>query len=85
MFGYSIALSGLVYYKLGADTMKEYFSHGSRVWADYGARHPAMRMAIIFGIIVFGMLILFDAASSTFDSNEYLSNTGFGATLNKGQ
>jgi hypothetical protein len=42
-------------------------------------------MAIIFGIIVFGMLILFDAASSTFDSNEYLSNTGFGATLNKGQ
>ena len=36
-FGYSIALCGLIYYKLGGEKMKEYMGSGQRAWADYGA------------------------------------------------
>lgn len=55
-FGYSIALLGLVYYKLGGDKIKDYTGQANRAWAEYGANHPAQRKSIIIGAIV---LILF--------------------------
>lgn len=55
-FGYSIALMGLIYFKLGAETLRAQFSEGNRQWAEYGAKHPAMRKVIVFGII---LLIVF--------------------------
>ncbi|KAI9674156.1 MAG: solute carrier 35 member [Caeruleum heppii] len=55
-FGYSIALGGLMYYKLGADQLKGYLSHGGQMWAEYGSKHPAMRKAIVFGVV---LVILF--------------------------
>lgn len=48
-FGYSIALGGLVYYKLGAATIKAQLSEGSRAWAEYGAKRPIARKLIVFG------------------------------------
>lgn len=57
-FGYSIALAGLVYYKLGSDKLKEYVSSGGRSWADYGNRHPAMRKLIVFGAVMLFVFIL---------------------------
>ena len=57
-FGYGIALCGLVYFKLGAETIKAQFSEGKRQWAEYGARHPAQRKAIIFGAILSTIIIL---------------------------
>lgn len=52
-FGYSIALAGLVYYKLGADKIKEYSGQASRAWADYGVRKPLhRRVAVIAGLAV---------------------------------
>lgn len=51
-FGYSIALSGLIYYKLGAEKLKDYVAQGQRAWADYGVRHPAMRKLIVFGLVL---------------------------------
>lgn len=54
-FGYSIALAGLVYYKLGADKLKEYISQGQRAWAEYGARNPVRRKVISFAV---GCLLL---------------------------
>ena len=87
LFGYSIALGGLVYYKLGADMLKEYFSQGSRMWADYGVKHPAMRKAIIFGIVILVLLFLLNATGSNvvsnFDPTGYLSNSRLGAVLGK--
>jgi hypothetical protein len=38
-FGYSIALCGMIYYKLGADSIKSFFSELTRQWAEYGAKH----------------------------------------------
>ena len=56
--GYSIALCGLVYYKLGADKMKEYIGKGQREWADYGVRHPALRKVAVLGLALFVIFLL---------------------------
>ena len=72
-FGYSIALCGLMYYKLGAETLKAQFAQGQRTWAEYGAKHPAMRKASVFGgvLLVLFMLMGGIAPSVGYDS-EYL-------------
>lgn len=57
-FGYSIALGGLVYYKLGADKLKDYAGQGGRQWAEYGQTHPAMRKVIIFSVVLFGLFLV---------------------------
>ena len=54
-FGYSIALGGLVYYKLGAATIKAQFSDVGRLWAEFGSNRPALRKVIVFG----GVLVIF--------------------------
>jgi drug/metabolite transporter (DMT)-like permease len=55
-FGYSIALGGMVYYKLGYDQLKGYFGEANRHWAEFGARKPVLRK---LSIIVFSVLVLF--------------------------
>lgn len=65
-FGYSIALCGLIYYKLGADKIKEYLGDGQRAWADYGVRHPALRKLIVFGLVIFTVFIIFGGLGNAF-------------------
>ncbi|KAL8968828.1 MAG: hypothetical protein Q9183_002291 [Haloplaca sp. 2 TL-2023] len=74
-FGYSIALAGLVYYKLGADTLKAKASDMGRGWADYGARHPAMRKVIVF-LVMLGVafVVLVGLAPSVGYDSQYLSS-----------
>lgn len=57
-FGYSIALAGMVYYKLGSDNLKSAFSDASRRWAEYGQRRPVQRKVVTFGGAVFLLMIL---------------------------
>jgi len=57
-FGYSLSLVGLVYYKLGADKIKEYAGQANRSWAEYGVKHPAMRKTVIAGAIILGFFLL---------------------------
>lgn len=57
-FGYSIALGGLMFYKLGSDKIKAHFAEGGRVWAEYGVRHPVVRKLIVFGCVLLGMFVL---------------------------
>lgn len=64
-FGYSIALFGLVYYKLGAQQIKEYLGAGQRAWTDYGVRHPALRKLIVFGLVLLTMFLLLVGVSSS--------------------
>ncbi|KAF2857948.1 TPT-domain-containing protein [Piedraia hortae CBS 480.64] len=64
-FGYSIALIGLVYYKLGADKLKEYVGQGQRQWAEYGVRHPAMRRVIVFGLVLTTLFVLLGGISAS--------------------
>lgn len=64
-FGYSIALGGLVYYKLGAEQIKGYFGGGQRAWAEYGAKHPALRKLIIFGLVIFTIFLILGGLGGT--------------------
>ncbi|KAF3935882.1 hypothetical protein ABW20_dc0102070 [Dactylellina cionopaga] len=69
IFGYSIALGGLVYYKLGADKLKEHYARYSKEgvlrWNEYGTKYPAYRKAAVFGISAFMVLLIFFTYSST--------------------
>lgn len=64
-FGYSIALCGLVYYKLGADKIKEHLGQGQRAWSDYGVRHPALRRVLVLGGVLFTLFILLGGISAS--------------------
>lgn len=61
MFGYSIALGGLIYYKLGSDMLKDRYTKlradGSLVWQKFGNKNPALRKAMIIGATVLFMLL----------------------------
>jgi hypothetical protein len=57
-FGYSIALGGLVYYKLGGETIKVYIAEGQRSWQEYGTRAPVMRKVIIAGMALLAVFVL---------------------------
>lgn len=61
MFGYSIALGGLIYYKLGTDILKERYTRlrteGSLTWQKFGNKNPALRKATIIGVAALFMLL----------------------------
>ncbi|KZF25247.1 TPT-domain-containing protein [Xylona heveae TC161] len=82
-FGYSIALSGLVYYKLGADKIKEHGTQARLAWADYGVRHPALRKLIVLGLALFVFILVLGGLGpvvapsyvpNTIGSSKYLSS-----------
>ncbi|KAL8784021.1 MAG: hypothetical protein Q9213_004209 [Squamulea squamosa] len=74
-FGYSIALAGLVYFKLGGDTIKAKFSDAGRAWTDYGVRHPALRKVIVFtGMVIVTLILLVGLAPSVGYDSKYLSS-----------
>ncbi|KAF3193546.1 hypothetical protein TWF173_003811 [Orbilia oligospora] len=68
IFGYSIALGGLVYYKLGADKIKEHYGRlskeGALRWNEYGTKYPAYRKAAVFGVCAFFVLVIFFSYSN---------------------
>ena len=74
-FGYSIALGGLVYYKLGAATIKAQFSDLGRLWAEFGSNRPALRKVIVFGGILMVLFIVLGGLAPTvgYDS-KYLNS-----------
>jgi len=78
-FGYSIALGGLVYYKLGSEKIREYVAEGGRSWADYGQRHPVMRKLIVLGMALLGFIVLLTAiapsVAPSYDPSGYAKNT----------
>ncbi|KAH8695507.1 DUF250 domain membrane protein [Talaromyces proteolyticus] len=65
-FGYSIALGGLVYYKLGGDKIKEYTSQANRSWAEYGSTNPGQRRAVVIGAIVIGFFLFVGALAPSY-------------------
>ncbi|KAI1344004.1 TPT-domain-containing protein [Xylariaceae sp. FL0016] len=85
-FGYSIALAGMIYYKLGADALKGYAGEAGRQWAEFGASRPALRKVIVIGAILFFVFILFGGLAPTYapeyDPKQYLQSAAgkFGVT-----
>lgn len=65
-FGYSIALSGLMYYKLGADQLKQYAQHAGRSWTEFGIERPILRKALIFGLVLLTVFLLVGGLAPTY-------------------
>ncbi|TVY58214.1 putative sugar phosphate/phosphate translocator [Lachnellula cervina] len=58
VFGYSIAIMGMLYYKLGQKEMKPYIQEGSRRWAEFGANRPVLRKLVTFALVIAVIFIL---------------------------
>ena len=64
-FGYSIALGGMIYYKLGADSIKSFISELGRQWGEYGAKHPAQRKVVVFGLVILIIFVILGGLAPT--------------------
>ena len=79
IFGYSIALAGLVYYKLGGEKLKEYYYQAGRQWAEYGQTRPVARRMIVIGGVLFVLILLVGGFGnhlpSAYNPNNLAQNT----------
>ncbi|TLD25637.1 hypothetical protein PspLS_06017 [Pyricularia sp. CBS 133598] len=76
LFGYSIALAGMVHYKLGYDALKGYAAEGGRQWAEFGVRRPVLRRVLILGsVFALGIFVLSGLApyATEYDATKVLS------------
>jgi len=65
-FGYSIALGGMVYYKLGFEQLKGHIGEMNRQWADFGNRKPVLRKLTIIIASAFFIFTLFGGLAPTY-------------------
>lgn len=65
-FGYSIALMGMIYYKLGQKELKPFIAEASRRWAEFGATKPALRKLLIFALFIISIMFLFNHLAPTY-------------------
>ena len=65
VIGYSIALGGMIYYKLGYDQIKGYTSEAGRRWAEFGANKPILRKLSIIILALFIFLALLGSFSGS--------------------
>ncbi|KAI2631989.1 TPT-domain-containing protein [Hypoxylon sp. NC1633] len=76
-FGYTIALGGMIYYKLGFDALKGYAGEAGRQWAEFGAARPALRKVAVIGAVLLFVFILFGGLAPTYapdyDPSQYLA------------
>jgi hypothetical protein len=64
-FGYSIALAGLVYYKLGAEKMQSLATDVRLHVGEYQRNNPARAKAIaIGGVVAFVLLIMYGGSGA---------------------
>jgi drug/metabolite transporter (DMT)-like permease len=64
-FGYSIALGGLIYYKLGGEKLKEYLGQGNMAWAQFGQTRPVARKLVILGAVCISFFMIVSAMGPT--------------------
>lgn len=76
-FGYSIALGGMVYYKLGYDALKGYAGEAGRQWAEFGVARPVARKVVVIGAALLFVFLLFGGLAPTYapdyDPTPYLT------------
>lgn len=58
VFGYSIALLGMLYFKTSSDQRKELIGSAARSWAEFGANRPILRKLLIIGLLVTTIFVL---------------------------
>ncbi|KAL1883078.1 hypothetical protein VTK73DRAFT_10004 [Phialemonium thermophilum] len=65
-FGYSIALCGMVYYKLGYDTLKGYAGEAGRKWAEFGNTRPVLRKLAVAVLILMTLFLVLGSLDQTY-------------------
>ena len=75
-FGYSIALGGMVYYKLGYEAIKGYAGEAGRQWADFGNRQPVLRRLAIIALVLLTLFVLVGgiAPAGGIDPKDYIQD-----------
>jgi hypothetical protein len=71
-FGYSIALGGMVYYKLGYEALKGYAGEAGRQWADFGNRRPVLRRVAIIALVLMALFVVLNGLAPSYDPTGYL-------------
>jgi drug/metabolite transporter (DMT)-like permease len=81
-FGYSIALGGMIYYKLGGEKLKEYLGQGSMKWQEFGQARPALRKLMVFSAVIISMFMILGSLGPRYapDSTEKVYS-GFGKLI----
>lgn len=75
-FGYSIALGGMVYYKLGYEQIKNYAGEAGRQWAEFGNSRPVLRKVSIIAFVVLTFFFLLGGLAPTYApeaANQFVS------------
>ncbi|KAL2265427.1 hypothetical protein VTJ83DRAFT_6527 [Remersonia thermophila] len=57
-FGYSIALGGMIYYKLGYEAIKGYAAEAGRQWSEFGNRQPVLRRVAVIALVLMTTFVL---------------------------
>lgn len=65
-FGYSIALGGMMYYKLGYEALKGYASEAGRHWTEFGNNRPVLRKVSVIVLVIFTLLFLIGGIAPTY-------------------
>ncbi|KAL2195832.1 triose-phosphate transporter family-domain-containing protein [Corynascus similis CBS 632.67] len=71
-FGYSIALGGMIYYKLGYEAIKGYAGEAGRQWADFGNRRPVLRRLAIIALVLMAIFAVLNELAPAVDPTVYL-------------
>ncbi|KAK4212878.1 triose-phosphate transporter family-domain-containing protein [Rhypophila decipiens] len=73
-FGYSIALGGMVYYKLGYEALRGYAGEAGRQWADFGNRKPILRRLSVITFVLFALFFVLNGlAPAGIDPTDYIN------------
>ncbi len=74
-FGYSIALGGMVYYKLGYEQIKNYAGEAGRQWAELGNTRPVLRRIAVILAVLMTLFVIFGGLGPTYapGMDQYLS------------
>lgn len=77
MFGYTIALLGMLWFKFGKEKVKEFLANGNRAWAELGANRPVLRKIIVLALVLVTAFVLLGGLAPTYapayDPKEYIN------------
>lgn len=76
MFGYSIAIIGMLYYKLGDKELKPFIQETGRRWAEFGANKPITRKLLIVGLFLTTLFVLIGGLGSNYAA-DYVDTKGY--------
>jgi drug/metabolite transporter (DMT)-like permease len=71
-FGYSIALGGMIYYKLGYEAIKGYAGEAGRQWADFGNRRPVLRRVAVILLALMTVFVVLGGVAPSYDATQVL-------------